>query len=388
MYGGSRVVPANGVIMLMYGCNSQCDTIPDPEALKVVTQGGYAIAGSVIRTDGDDDRRQLVFKPEEGALVEGQTYELDFPGVEIYGGFTVVGDVAWSSTHTPPSDQIYASNWEAGEEICCEGGPVDSCGSEPCFHSEYLREAYIAISWGDGSSAEDYQYAHRVLRPGGDAEPPWNLGGPNASYTLGPDEVTTCYTLELLRLVDDEVLTLDERCVDRPEDIIPGLYALESEEIQSAIGYCENAPPGYEEEWCAYAERICADGGGEKYCVRAMSCEVVGTGGSAGAGGSGATGGSDTSGGTGATGGSDTSGGTGASGGSAGAGGSAATGGSGGSAGAPDDASGEADGDGKTVRTNAGCGCTVPVTHVPVEASLWSLLVLAFYRRRRLVKRA
>jgi hypothetical protein len=392
--GGPGEVPANGVVPVYYGCDFDCDTPPDPESLKLVSSSGDEVPGSIVLSGARGDAQRFVaFKPEAGALVAGEAYTPVLADVAYLGPLAVVPAVTWKAT-LPVSDEIYAIDNVAGDQVCCEV-PLDSCGGAPCFHTKVARSAAIRIQWGDGNSVEDAQYAFRILRPNLTNEPAWVLSGSGTGYALADDEVTTCYTLELKRLADDTVLTFDERCVDLPNDIAPGIYATEDSEIQGALSGCDAPPAGYENDWCAAREVNCANAEpNSTYCeTYAERCETTGAGGtsaaggSAGAGGAGATGGSVASGGSGGTsgaGGSVASGGSGGTSGTEGAtGGGGGTTASGGHAGTPDETAGESnDGEGERVYTK-GCGCEVPSTRAPAGASLLWLVALGWAVRRR-----
>jgi hypothetical protein len=250
--------------------------------------------------------------------------------------------------------------------VCCTG-PLDSCGDAPCFNTEFERQAVMTIDFSDAPLAEIGQYAYRLRRPGDSADPPWSVGT-LASYTLEIGEITTCYTLELLRFVDDEFLTPGERCVDRPNTVIPGIYTTDPQQIGSIVASCDDAPDGYETERCDALESLCMLD--HVHCMRfTEECATGGVGGS-GPGGTGA-GGSDR-------------GGTGSS----GVAGSGANGGAGGdrpgSAGegnGADDGAGDS-GEGRTVITE-GCGCTVPGQRGLRGSSFLAFGALAWWARRR-----
>jgi hypothetical protein len=373
-------VPANGVVVLGYSCSYECDMVPDPASFYLVAPGGADVPGNVIFSEEEGDERFLVFEPETGALTAGQTYTPELPGVLYLRSFTVAPAVNFGSS-IPQSELIRSLDQSAGDEVCCTG-PLDSCGDAPCFFTEFERRAVIDIRWGDGTFPENVQHAYRVHRPGESAEPPWAVGATTTSYVLDIGETPTCYTLELLRLVDDTVLMFDERCVERPNDVIPGIYTTDPEHIGIVLANCSSAPPGYEQERCDAMEALCETNGAlcEEF---ADECSMTG-----GAGGGGSGGESGESGGGSSSGGASRGGSTGQGGstGGVGRGGDAGddkpgSGGEVGDGGARDEAS-----EGRTVITK-GCGCAVPTTRSLRGTSLGALVALAWLLRRRRFER-
>jgi hypothetical protein len=364
-------------VVVGYACSFQCDSlVPDPQRFTLVESGGD-VPGTVILTQTQGNVRFIVFKPQTGALTANRTYTPELEGIEGFNSFTATTAVSWSSTR-PITEVIDAVDQSDGEEVCCSG-PVDSCGNPPCFSTEIERQAMLSLRWDgfdDGTSPEFNQYAYRIHRPGESADPPWAVGSVGTTYFLDMDETTTCYTLELRRLVDDAVLALGERCVERPADIVLGTHPTDPEHVGAVLAYCSAAPPGYEEQRCDAMRSLCS--ANAALCARvAEECPMIGDGGAGGA---------DTGGGG--------SGGAGATSGGASNGGSTSVGGSSGrvgsSGGSTGDAPGSSDGgatddvgDGRTVTTK-GCGCSVPSARASRGASLAVLGVLAWWTRRRL----
>jgi hypothetical protein len=111
----------------------------------------------------------------------------------------------------------------------------------------------------------------------GDANPAWDVSASGTSFLLGSDETTVCYTLELTRLVDDAVLAFPERCVERPDDLMPGVYPTDPETIRGRLASCDVPPAGYDEEWCSGLEALRAQSGIESYFVKFTdSCPLTG----------------------------------------------------------------------------------------------------------------
>lgn len=258
-YGGTREVPENGAVILRYSCATHCEEVPDPETMTLSSAEGEPVAGTVALTGEWNGARYVVFRPDAGVLVPGEAYQPAIPGVEYFDTITVVPAVIWSAL---PSvvEEFHPVDQGAGEKVCCSG-PEDSCGEVPCFFTHYDREAAITIAWGDGESPEDHQYAFRVLRPNLGVVPNWSYEYWSTSYVLAPDETTTCYTLELKRLIDDAVLSYTERCVERPDDVAPGRYETSPEVVRRTLSGCDRAPTGYEQPWCEAYARNCAESG-------------------------------------------------------------------------------------------------------------------------------
>jgi hypothetical protein len=398
---GVQPAPANGVVIVRYGCSYGCDPAPDPESFSLQSADGEEVPGEIALSGSDGNNRYVVFRPEDGMLLEGESYTPVLPGVDYLSAFSAKPPVTFRTT-LPVTHEVFALDNVAGERVCCSG-PLDSCGGTPCFHTAYERSAVVRITWGDGASDEDLQYAFRFVEAG--PVPAWTYADFTTSYVLDDDETTTCYSLELLRLVDDTVISVGERCVDRPEDIVPGTYVTSDEVIEGTLAGCDAPPEAYEEPWCRVMEERCQTQMIEAVCTRfEQHCPTLGAGGSSGAagsggstGGDGAQGGSSTgSGGTASSTGGDSGTGNGGSEPGGRAGTSATTGGasgstplgSGGDAGAPDGAAGDANAEGsRTVLTKGGCGCGVPARRASLDASLLSLLALGWFARRRVSAR-
>jgi hypothetical protein len=356
-WGGIPEVPTNGVVVVHYACYARCGAAPDPESFTLTSPEGEEVPGEVVLTGGADPLRFVAFRPDAGAMVEGESYEASLEGVTFVGPFTAVAAVEWTDSRSV-TEEFRAVDYKAGDEVCCTG-PLDSCGGKPCFWTQYRREASLSVAWADPDavSFEDLQYAYRILYSGqSDVEPAWAIGDVQTSYVLASEGASTCYTLELLRLADDTVVTFPERCLDRPDELVPGLYDASAETIDVTLSRCEAPPPGFEEPWCARFEPLCSDDDpqNDRYCTTyEASCDarVPGTGGS-GSGGAG----------------------------SSGAGGSGASGGSGAAGG-----SGQPGSEGRTVVTNAGCGCALPGSRLANNPGclLLAAMVAAWGSRRR-----
>lgn len=348
---GPDQVPANGVLPIQYFCEDDCDEAPDPQAFIVRSSSGDEVAGSVISTGAHDGTRYLIFKPERDAFAVGDILTPELAGATVFESVEVVPSVSWNAT-LPVAEEFEKADSVAGLEVCCTG-PIDSCGGLPCFHTEFERTAVIHIRWGDGTSPEHDQYAFRILRPDGDPEPSWTYDSSSTSYELHHSEQTTCYTLELQRLVDGATISFDERCVDRPAAIVPGLHPATPASIRSTLSLCDEPPDDYVTAWCEGNSNDCFNPSSSYCATYREHCDVTGTAGAAGAGNSG--------------------------GGFPGSGGSEPTAGSVADAGTP----GDVDGDTRIVTTRGGCGCAVPATRPFDAAPLLALLVLGWLRARR-----
>jgi MYXO-CTERM domain-containing protein len=394
MYSVAGAVPANGVVVLNYTCYFSCETPPDPESFTLTSNAGVLVPGSVVLSGTRAADSFVVFRPGEEALSAGGVYTAELEGVASAVEVTVGPDLTWTDTFTP-TDDISELDHPAGETVCCTG-PLDSCGGTPCFRTEVERRTAVSVTWGDGSTPEDTQYAFRILRDGTDVGVPWSWNGASTGFELAATEDSDCYVLELQRLVDGVIQTFEERCIERPGTFTPGLHPTPDESIAGVLATCDAPPAGYEDAWCEARSALC-EGSTDAWCAgHAELCADIGAGGAGGASGSGGT--TDTGGTAGATGGS--SGSSGAQGGSAGSsatGGSNATGGSSGATpgtggtsgtgegGTPGD--GEAgetgDGGGERVLTK-GCGCSIPgKTSRESLPALAALGLLAFGLRRR-----
>ncbi|HEY3496059.1 MAG TPA: hypothetical protein VGK73_15280, partial [Polyangiaceae bacterium] len=229
---GPSAVPANGVVIFQYGCEEGCDPEPEPGDFTLESSDGVDVPGQVSASGANRNSHYIVFRPEEGALVEGESYTPLLPGVAYTGAFTAGPDMSLGSM-VPVTHEIYSLDHVAGERVCCSG-PLDSCGGMPCFHTQYDRSAVLRISWGDAAYGEGTQYAFRVDRYMS-AVPEWGYADSMTYFELGDDQTGTCYTLELMRLVDGTVLNLGERCADRPADLVPGIYPTSQDAIEDSL---------------------------------------------------------------------------------------------------------------------------------------------------------
>jgi MYXO-CTERM domain-containing protein len=388
-------MPANGAVVMRYSCYYDCGVVPDAATFTLTAAGGVLIdlgvAGEVVLSGAlDEYTHYVVFRPEPGELVAGESYTAEIEGVDPVFDVTAEAEVTWTDPISL-SDEVYEIDQPAGDNVVCTG-PLDSCGSYPQFRSMIERITAVSATWGDPSKLDTMvQYAYRIVPSGAvDLPVPWSWNGGSAGFVLDEAEDSTCYVLELQKLVDGTVLTFEERCLERPDTFTPGLHPNPEENILSVLATCEAPPDGYVDQWCTaranhclgdapnavYCERfaeLCADDGGEG----GSSGMPPVTGGSAGEPGSGGSAGSSAGSGGEPRGGSA---GQGASGGGPGTGGNGATGGSSdGDAGETSD-----DGGGERVYTK-GCGCAVPGTSkdTPSSVALAALGLAALGLRRR-----
>jgi MYXO-CTERM domain-containing protein len=388
-------IPANGAVVMRYGCYYNCDVVPDGTTFTLTAAGGAlldsSVAGEVVLTGAlDQYTHYVVFRPEPGELVAGESYTAAIEGVDPVSNVIAEPEVTWTDP-VSLSDEIFEIDQPAGDTVACTG-PLDTCGNYPQFRTMIERITAVSVTWGDASQLDTLtQYAYRIVPSGAvDLPVPWSWNGGSAGFVLDEAEDSTCYVLELQKLVDGTVSTFEERCLERPETFTPGLQPNPEENIVSVLAGCDAPPDGYVDQWCAgrtahclgdaantvYCERfaeLCADDGGEGGSAGMPPA----TGGSAGVPGSGGSAGSSAGSGGEPRGGSA---GQGASGGGPGTGGNGATGGSSdGDAGETSD-----DGGGERVYTK-GCGCAVPGTSkdTPSSVALAALGLAALGLRRR-----
>jgi MYXO-CTERM domain-containing protein len=382
--------PANGVLVLGFYCFSDCEPLPVPENLVLRDEADEVVPGSVVFVETDGPELRIAFRPEPGALTPANQVTAELEGVPPFTDILIGPEVTWSDA-LPLSDEILEVDYPTGETQCCPG-PIDTCGSAPCFRTEVERRTAVDLRWGTDVSLESFQYVFRLTLDGSEPTPwMWHRGG--TRFELEATEDSTCYVLELKRLVDDSVQTFASRCLERPATFSPGLHATPEEDVASVLATCDAPPAGYEGAWCEARRETC-EGRTEEFCLSFVErCEMTG---GAGAAGGPNVGGASGNGGTAGTAGttSGRGGSSGAQGGTAGThamGGMTSTAaGAGGTAG--DD--GEAGGSGESGESGGrrvftkGCGCAVPGNGSREPASLL-LVALGFValRRHRTAKR-
>ena len=342
--------PANGALVMHYACYMACETEPDPETFRLKTPMGEPVAGSVVLTGTKDSLRFIVFRPES-ALIAGDTYSVELEGLMPFTYVSVGPEITWKTDFTL-TDEFIGIDQPHGESICCTG-PIDSCGGTPCFRTEIDRKIGVHVSWDDGQTAESAQYAYRILLDGDEDDVAWSWNGASAGFEPDAAQTSVCYVLELQRLSDGFVHRFEERCLERPEDLDPGIYPAPDQDIAAVLASCDAPPEGYEGPWCSVRADLCTPSE-DPWCENYVEiCLDDGEGGASSGGTSGSAGSSSGSGGRGGSG--------------AGTGGSsggthAGTGGSG-EAGGPDRGNagdtGDGSDDGERVYTK-GCGCAVP----------------------------
>lgn len=390
---GTFPTPANGVVLLRYGCDVDCETPPSVESFVLKNEAGELVPGSVVFTEVRDTNLDIAFRPEPGAVTEASFYTAELDGVPVFDGILVGPAVTWNDALTL-TEEIFEVDHPTGETRCCTG-PIDSCGNTPCFRTQVERRTTVTVGWYEDLSPEHYQYVFRVGSDGIDPATPWSWNGAQVRFELDPTENTACYVLELKRLADDSVQSFGERCIEQPDTFTPGLHTTPDEDISTVLEICDEPPDGYEKAWCDARLPVCESSPDEPWCGdMAERCAMVGAGGAAGASSvdTGGTAGGGTAGTAQGPGGKAGS--SGAQGGSGGApmtgGSSSIPSGAGGTAegGAPDAEGGDAS-QGERVFTK-GCGCSVPGNgpREPAPLVVAVALVAVALRRRRAKRRA
>lgn len=379
---------------MKYGCYYDCDVVPDASTFTLTAAGGVLIdlgvAGEVVLSGAlDEYTHYVVFRPEPGELVAGESYTAEIEGVGPVFDVTAEPEVTWTDP-VSLSDEIFEIDQPAGDTVACTG-PLDTCGNYPQFRTMIERITAVSVTWGDASQLDTLtQYAYRIVPSGAvDLPVPWSWNGGSAGFVLDEAEESTCYVLELQKLVDGTVSTFEERCLERPDTFTPGLQPNPEENVVSVLAGCDAPPDGYVDQWCAGRRNHClGDAPDAAYCERfAELCSDDGEGGSAGM--PPVTGGSAGEPSSGGSAGSSAGSGGAPRGGSAGqaaSGGGPATGGSGATGGSNDGDAGETSGDGGGERVyTKGCGCALPGTSkdTPVSVALAALGLVALGLRRR-----
>lgn len=395
-------IPVNGAVVMKFNCYYDCDMVPDASTFTLTAASGalgtLVVPGEVVLSGAlDEYSHYVVFRPEPGSLVAGESYTAEIQGMDPVTDVIAEPALTWTDPIVI-SDEMSEIDQPAGETVTC-AGPPDTCGGLPQFRTMIDRVTVVSVKWGDGVTLDTgLQYAYRLIPSGAvDLPVPWSFNGHSAGFTLEAAEDSVCYVLELQRLVDGSVQTFEERCLERPATFTPGLHPNPEENIEGVLASCDAPPDGYVDEWCAGRSGHClGDAPNASYCERfAELCSDVGgeggtagtppiTGGSAGVPGSGGSAGASAGSGGAPRGGSA---GEGASGSGPGTGGSEP--GTGGSGGSNDGDAGESSGDdggGDRVYTK-GCGCSLPGsgddTRAGIALAALGLAALGVRRRRR-----
>lgn len=291
-------VPANGAVAISYVCYDACDTFEVPEALSLVQEGtGTEVAGTLQQVlPVSDTEATLIWKPD-APLEAGATYRLE-AGLDasVYAPLQVTEAVTLDLDALEPVAEVRLVELPRGERVCCPvtAEMIGSCGVAPCIHLEKEGVITLNVSFGAGMDGEASQLLGRLTGPGDAA---WAVVWGSAAQVEVEQASTYCYELEVESLVDGQIRSFSELCVEHGSVGDPGVAPTTAAEIEEGLSACFQPPEGYEDEWCAGITPRCdatPTGGG---CdLWASTCEDTGSGGTPGSAGAPATGGSSGSG--------------------------------------------------------------------------------------------
>lgn len=292
-WGASIVpsVPANGVIVVGYGCPFDCGDgpPPGPETILLSDPTGKALPGTFVRQIRDTNSVLFAFKPDVELTVGGE-YTVRFEDGPLFG-LTVTPPATWS-LEPELHDEPYRVERPSGSPSCCDSS-LDLCNLHPCHYHEVLRTTGVRVDWDLDRPPQRSQYAHRFISPG-QPDPEWQFDAADAPQT---EDIASsvCYTLELLRLVDGTVHSYEQRCVERPADFEPiGIFPVDPAAITMALQRCDTPPIGEDAAWCSANAAVCSTNFPDKCATYTRLCSA-GTGGRSGSGGDSA-GGNDSAG--------------------------------------------------------------------------------------------
>ena len=259
-------VPSNGFVIVSYYCYEGCDPpVPDftvRDSAGTVVDGQFGIRAEL--GEGVSERLWRATTP----LAPG-VYQVDLPS---YSSVTTQSfNVVAPAAVVPPTPSIVPGTelrqYQAGEQVCCPGGPIDTCGGRYCYATQEQRSLWIMLDWSLTAAPEHWsQYMHRVRWEGAPEPNAWSIGlSDGSSFETAQTEY--CYTMELKSLIDDSIVTLERSCVAHPEGYELGSFDIDPAIIESALGVCEQPPAGHEQAWCeartercdTYPSELCND---------------------------------------------------------------------------------------------------------------------------------
>lgn len=253
-------LPPNGYVVFSLHCYQNCGSGPAlPNVLVRETMTGNEVPGSVEPIPDVDASEHLYGWRATSPLVVGGAYMLE---VEGSPADTAPLQVAAPSEPGLETMGLMLSKGphelEAGDRHCCPSGPINTCGGKYCWYDRVQRLAWVELDWSHTSEPAHFgQYLHRVSWD--DGEPgPWSAGlFAVAEFDTARTEY--CYTLELKSLIDGSIERVGSACVDHPEGVVIGEFAVDRGLLETQLSVCEAPPAGQEAGWCDARSKSCAE---------------------------------------------------------------------------------------------------------------------------------
>jgi hypothetical protein len=264
----TTAVPTDGVVVVKQHCFHACEAPPQLEIVVRDLATGDIVAGEATLI-GDAGERAFGWRATN-ELTEG-SYEVLLMGNSR--GLTVVAPAELGLDAVAIIQTIDTAETYEGDSICCPTGPINSCGGEYCYNTQYRRYALPWVMWsGAAAPAHFSQYLYRATFDGLEPEP-WKLEYTGASSgSVDEPRSEYCYTFEAKSLIDESVTTIERGCLEHPPGATLGVFDRDPVDIANDLRRCEAPPAGQEGDWCearaAYCEEFeqvsCAEL--EKHC--------------------------------------------------------------------------------------------------------------------------
>ena len=254
----TREVPTDGVVLVVQSCSYGCDTPPELSVVVREFATGNEVAGEISLLE-DVAGRVFAWRASN-ELAVGE-YSVELMGNPQNLLVVAPVDVGFDAvTVTPEIQEILLAE---GEVTQCPSGPLDSCGGKWGFYTHLRRSLDVWVAW-DGTAAPAHfnQYLYRVTFDGEEPEP-WNISssGGSASASFSEPRAEYCYAVEVKRLGDGTVTTVDEGCVAHPPNVVLESFDREPADIANDLGRCDEPPAGLEPAWCDARAAYCEDYG-------------------------------------------------------------------------------------------------------------------------------